>query len=136
MTAKACAVAKAERLPRGPVGFVLVGMAAAAVHYGVALTLHGRLGLAPAWANPLAFGAAFPISYVGHRRWSFPGDLRPHAQALPRFMAVAMSGFLGNQALLLMLLRLGAWPFWLAMGVTLVSVALGTYLLSRHWAFG
>lgn len=121
---------------RGALRFVMVGALAAGVHYGVALLLNGALGVAPAWANPLAFAAAFPVSYVGHRFFSFPGASRPHRQAVPRFLSVALASFAANQSLLLLLLQQLAWPFWFALGVTLLSVALGTYLLSRHWAFG
>ncbi|MDE2401067.1 MAG: GtrA family protein [Burkholderiales bacterium] len=119
----------------GPARFVLVGIAAAAVHYMVALLINGVLGVPPAWANPLAFVTAFPVSYVGHRVFSFPQARLPHRQALPRFMTVAVSSFVGNQALLLVLLQQLAWPFWFALGVTLVTVALATYVFSRYWAF-
>ncbi|MES2089503.1 MAG: GtrA family protein [Pseudomonadota bacterium] len=122
-------------LPPGPIRFIVVGGAAAGVHYGVALLLNGLMGMSPAWANPLAFGCAFPVSYVGHRVFSFPQARLPHRQALPRFLTVAISSFVGNQALLLALLHWWAWPFWLALGCTLVTVALATYVFSRYWAF-
>jgi putative flippase GtrA len=124
-----------DRLPSGPARFILVGATAAGVHYVVALLLNGVLGVPPGWANPLAFATAFPVSYVGHRLFSFPDARLPNGQALPRFAAVAVSSFLGNQALLLVLLHQLAWPFWLALGTTLVTVALATYVFSRYWAF-
>lgn len=124
-----------ERLPSSPVRFVLVGALAATVHYAVALLLHGAWAVPPAWANAAAFGTAFPVSYLGHRLFSFPEARRPHIEALPRFLMVALGGFVGNQALLLALLSQAAWPFWLALGTTLVAVAAVTYVLSRHWAF-
>ncbi|MBC7699791.1 GtrA family protein [Aquabacterium sp.] len=127
--------AQTERWPPGPIRFVLVGIAAAGVHYVVALGLNGALGVPPSWANPLAFATAFPVSYVGHRAFSFAGSLRPHAQALRRFFVVALGSFLGNQALLLALLHTLAWPFWLVLGITLVTVAVATYAFSRYWAF-
>lgn len=122
-------------LPPGPLRFVFVGGAAAGVHYLVALLLHGVVGVAPEWANVLAFSSAFPVSYLGHRYFSFPSARLPHLQALPRFLAVACSSFLANQALLLVLLHHWAWPFWLALGTTLVVVAAATYVFSRYWAF-
>jgi len=124
-----------DRVPPGPARFILVGATAAGVHYVVALLLNGVLGVPPGWANPLAFATAFPVSYVGHRLFSFPDARLPHGRALPRFAAVAVSSFLGNQALLLVLLHQLAWPFWLALGTTLVTVALATYVFSRYWAF-
>lgn len=128
-------MAKIERWPAGPIRFGLVGVTAAAVHYVVALGVHAGLHVPPAWANLLAFVMAFPVSYAGHRAFSFPGSLRPHAQALPRFFTVALASFVGNQALLLALLHTLAWPFWLALGATLAAVAVATYAFSRHWAF-
>lgn len=122
-------------VPQGPLRFVLVGGLAAAVHYAAALCLHGLVGVPAAWANVLAFGCAFPVSYVGHRVFSFPSVRLRHRQALPRFFVVAVGCFGGNQALLLALLQWWAWPFWLALGCALVTVALTTYGFSRYWAF-
>ncbi len=122
-------------LPKGKPGFLLVGGCAAGVHYIVALVLHGLLSAPPAWANPMAFLCAFPVSYVGHRALSFHGSRAPHSQALPRFGVIALAGFFGNQALMLMLVHGLLWPFWLALGVALLTVATSTYLLGRYWAF-
>ena len=124
-----------ERLPSGLLAFLLVGATAAAVHYLVALVLHDLLGVPAGWANPLAFACAFPVSYLGHRELTFKGIQVPHRQALPRFLSVALTSFAANQLLLLALLRWTPVPFWLALGFTLVAVAVGTYLLSRFWAF-
>ena len=122
-------------LPSGSVGFVLVGASAAAVHYVVALILHALLGVSPGWANFLAFCTAFPVSYVGHRVLSFPQTRAPHMQALPRFAAIALSSFFGNQVLMLTLVNKLLWPFWFALGFALVAVAVSTFLLSKYWAF-
>jgi putative flippase GtrA len=122
-------------LPKGKLGFLFVGGSAAGVHYLVALLLNGVMAVEPGWANPLAFACAFPVSYVGHRLLSFPDSRAPHGQALPRFAAIALSSFLGNQALMLGLVNGLGWPFWLALGVALVAVAVSTYLLGRYWAF-
>lgn len=124
-----------KALPTGSVAFLMVGATAAGVHYLVALALNGLLGVTPGWANTLAFMSAFPVSYFGHRLLSFPQTRLPHAQALPRFATVAVSSFVGNQAMLLALLNWLHWPFWLALGICLVTVAAATYVLSRFWAF-
>jgi len=125
-----------DRIPSGPVSFLLVGGAAAGTHYLVALVLHGLLTVSPGWANALAFACAFPVSYGGHRTLTFRHvPVPPHRRALPKFLAVALSSFAANQALLLALLAGTPLPFWLALGFTLVAVAVSTYLLSRFWAF-
>lgn len=115
--------------------FTLVGALAAAVHYVVAVSLQAALGVAPAWANPCGFLLAFPVSYIGHRGFSFAAQKASHQQALPRFLLVACGGFLANQFLLLSALRLFHLPFWLTLAVVMVVVAVTTYMLSRYWAF-
>lgn len=115
--------------------FTLIGALAAAVHYVVAVTLESGFSIVPAWANPAGFLLAFPVSYFGHSRLSFKGHAASHRQALPRFFAIALSSFLGNQLLLLTLLEFMRWPFWLTLAIVMVIVAFVTYLLSRYWAF-
>jgi putative flippase GtrA len=115
-------------------GFVSIGALAAGVHYVIALLAHA-LGWQPANANWLGFLTAFPVSYIGHRWWSFRGTLASHRQAFPRFLAVALLGFVANQLLLWLALTYTPLPFWLVLGVVMVLVAISTWLLSRFWAF-
>jgi putative flippase GtrA len=115
-------------------GFVSIGALAAGVHYVVALLAHA-MGWQPANANWLGFLLAFPVSYIGHRWWSFRGTLAGHRQAFPRFFAVALLGFFANQLLLWLALTYTPLPFWLVLGVVMVLVAISTWLLSRFWAF-
>lgn len=115
-------------------GFVSVGAVAAATHYVVALLAHA-LGWQPANANWLGFLAAFPVSYIGHRWWSFRGTRSRHRQAFPKFLAVALLGFFGNQLLLWLALAYTPLPFWFALGLVMVVIAASTWLLSRFWAF-
>lgn len=115
--------------------FTVIGAIAAAVHYVIAVTLESSFSVAPAWANIVGFGFAFPVSYVGHSKLSFARHTASHRTAFPRFLAIALTGFLGNQALLLSLLAWLAWPFWITLAIVMVIVAFLTYLLSRYWAF-
>lgn len=114
--------------------FLSVGALAAGMHYVVAIISHA-LGLSPAIANWLGFACAFPVSYIGHRHWSFRGTQSSHHQAFPKFLTVALLGFFGNQALLWCGLHWTAWPFWLVLALVMVLVAASTYVLSRFWAF-
>lgn len=120
---------------RAGLAFVAVGAAAAALHYLLTLLLAGPFGLAPAVANTAGFLAAFPLSYLGHRHLSFADRPAPHRQALPRLLLVSLTAFASNQLLLDALLRLTPLPLWLALGLVLVGVALGTFLAGRCWAF-
>lgn len=114
--------------------FIGVGAVAAMVHYVAAVGVHA-LGLPPAWSNTVGFLLAFPVSYGGHRQWSFRHSEASHRQALIKFFVVALLGFFGNQALLWAGLHLTTWPFWFVLGSVMVLVAMSTYGLSRFWAF-
>lgn len=116
------------------IGFISVGALAAVTHYLVALIAHDN-GWQPAHANWLGFACAFPVSYWGHRLWSFRGSQASHQVAFFRFLAVALLGFFGNQGLLWLALTYTPLPFWLVLGLVMVIVAVSTWLLSRFWAF-
>lgn len=114
--------------------FIGVGALAAAVHYAVAVLVH-CWGFSPTQANWAGFCCAFPVSYVGHRGWSFRGTQVSHQYAFPKFLAVALLGFFGNQALLWVGLHFTVLPFWLLLALVMVIVAASTFGLSRWWAF-
>lgn len=115
--------------------FAVIGALAAGVHYVVAVGLEYSHILAAIYANTAGFLFAFPVSYFGHRKLSFSGHSSTHAHAFPRFFAVALTGFLANQFLVINAIHFTAIPFWLVLGVVMVIVAVSTYLLSRYWAF-
>lgn len=116
------------------VWFGLVGASAAAVHLGTVWLLVSRLELAPLSANVLGFCAAFVVSFIGHHRRTFASHAAPLSQALPRFLMVAVLGFVCNEILYALLLLLGL-EYRLALFLVLVAVAGMTWLLSRYWAF-
>lgn len=114
--------------------FGVVGITAFLVHFTVvAVTV--PLGVAPLVANVLGFLAAFAVSFVGHRRWSFPAEGRPVAPALRRFAVVAVSGFALNESAYAVLLRSTQLDYRVALFIVLVAVAGLTWLAGRYWAF-
>jgi putative flippase GtrA len=113
----------------------MVGAIAALVHYLVAVGLESLTALEPSVANVAGFCCAFPVSYFGHRQWSFANHRAPHRSAFPKFFLIAVLGFLANQILVLLSMQLTTVPFWLTLGVVMVIIAASTYLLSRYWAF-
>ena len=115
--------------------FAVIGATAASVHYLVAVGLEFSHLLTATYANVAGFIFAFPVSYFGHRQFSFSSQLSSHWYAFPRFFFVALSGFLANQFLVINAMRLTNIPFWLVLGFVMVVVAVSTYLLSRYWAF-
>ncbi|NOS96611.1 MAG: GtrA family protein [Methylotenera sp.] len=115
--------------------FTIIGIIAAAVHYVIAVGLEWSHLLPPTQANIIGFLSAFPVSYFGHSKLSFSNQNATHKQAFPRFLAVAVAGFVANQSLVIVALRFTQLPFWLVLGFIMVVIAASTYLLSRYWAF-
>jgi putative flippase GtrA len=115
--------------------FIAVGCTAAAVHFGVVVALVQWHGLAPLLANVAGWGAALGVSFTGHLRLSFADQQAPAGRAAQRFVAVSAAGFGINEAVYALLLGYSGVGYRLALAATLVIVAVGTYVLSRHWAF-
>lgn len=115
--------------------FFVVGTAAAATHYVVGLVAYTFFGAGPGLANVLGYLAGFPVSYGGHRSWTFNSTREPHRVALPRYLLVQLSSFTANQVLLLLAVRFLPLPFWFLLGAVLVIVAVSTYVLSKIWVF-
>ena len=115
--------------------FTIIGVLAALTHYIVAVSLEHSAFFTASHANIAGFIAAFPVSYIGHRKFSFAGHDASHSHALPRFLSVAILGFLANQTLVINGLNYTKLPFWFVLGLVMVLVAFSTYLLSRYWAF-
>lgn len=121
-------------MTRQVLAFGLVGATAALVHLLVVVALVEALALPPLHANMAGFSLAFVVSYAGHRELTFARAAARHRQDLPRFLGVAVTGFLLNQALFAALLRHG-FPYPLALALVLVLVAAVTFVLARYWAF-
>ena len=65
--------------------FTIVGALAALTHFIVAVGFEHSAFLTPSHANIAGFIAAFPVSYIGHRKFSFAKHTAKHSEALPRF---------------------------------------------------
>lgn len=115
--------------------FVLVGTAAAAVHWGVVVLLVEHAGWRPLLANVLGWLIAFSVSFSGHYRWTFGNHGAPLLRSAGRFFAVSACGFAINEVAYALLLRWSALRYDLVLAVVLIAVAGGTYVVSRHWAF-
>lgn len=115
--------------------FVLVGSAAAAVHFGVVLGLVHGLGVAPLVANIGGWCVAFGVSFAGHRWGTFAARQAPVLRAARRFVVVSLAGLVLNEAAYALLLALTPLRFDVALVLVLLGVAVVTYQLGRHWAF-
>lgn len=114
--------------------FLFVGGSAAAVHQCVVMIVVEGFGFDPAWANLPGFLCAWCVSYLGHRRLTFRTGVA-HRQAAPRFLLVSVTAFAANHLLFVGLLTLTDWHYAVALFLTQLTVAVGTYLASRLWAF-
>ncbi len=105
------------------------------VHYCIAVFLESKLYVSPYLSNFLGFLFAFPVSYFGHKHFSFTNKGSLHKETLPKFLLVAITGFFLNQLLLIGMLNFTNIPFWITLGLVMVIVAVSTYLTSKYWAF-
>ncbi len=120
---------------RQVVRFGLVGAAAAATHFVVAVACVRALALDPQIANVAGFLIAFGVSFLGQWRWTFGAHGAPLMRALPSYFLVSFGGFAANAAAYRWLLTHTSLRYDVALAAVLVAVAAMTFLLSRFWAF-
>ena len=114
--------------------FFAVGGGATAVHVAAALSFNGLAGIAPLWANVMAFFVASAVSYFGNWFWTFDAASR-HGLAAPRFLALSLSCFAVNQAIVYAVVEWLGRPLWLAMIPVVIVVPAFGFWLSRSWVF-
>ena len=118
-----------------PLRFIVTGCAAAAVHFAVVKLLVDGTGMRPLVANVLGWLTAFGVSFGGHYVWTFAHQQTHWRHALPRFFLLSASGFALNELAYAFALRYSPWRYDVLLALVLVSVAVGTYVLSKLWAF-
>lgn len=116
--------------------FLLVGAAAAAVHFAV-LTLAVEYGaIAPLAANVIAFAVAFCVSFAGHYRLTFRTSGAHWRNSVLRWLAVSLAGFAANQALFALGLRLFGAAYYQALWfVVTAAVTVFSFIAGKCWAF-
>jgi len=120
---------------RRPALFIIVGTAAALVHFLVVVGIVERARLAPLLANIVGWLCAFTVSFAGHLVLTF-GDRRTQAaRAAVRFFLVSAGGFMVNETAYALCLHFTPFRYDLLLGAILVAVAGLTYVLSHAWAF-
>jgi putative flippase GtrA len=115
--------------------FTAVGCTAAAIHWGVVVMLVEALGWPPLLANVAGWLVAFVASFLGQWHLTFRGRGVGWIDALPRFFAISLAGFLTNETMYAVLLRFSGARYDVLLAGVLVAVAIMTYLLSSRWAF-
>ena len=115
--------------------FVLVGGSAAATHLAVVGLVVSLLGMPPLSANVLAFLVAFVVSYNGHTLLTFSASQARGWPVVARFFAVACLSFVANELLYYIALNWLHWHYFWSLAAVLVLVAVGTFVMSKFWAF-
>jgi putative flippase GtrA len=118
---------------RSVVWFLFVGAAAAATHFFVFYLL--RHSIVPEVANAVGFVVAFFISFGGHRWLSFSNTDTDLLTSLKRFAVTALTGFVCNEIIFIILYRWLSIALLWALLIALVIAAAQTYVLSRWWSF-
>jgi putative flippase GtrA len=115
--------------------FVLVGCAAAMVHFGVVVLLVEALRVPPLAANVAGWLVAFAMSFLGQWQLTFASRGTPWRHALPRYFLLSLAGFSANEAGYALLLHFTPLPYDAALALVLLAVAVMTYLLGSRWVF-
>ncbi len=123
--------------------FGIVGLTATAVYTIAFVFWIEAAGLAPLVANVAAFCVAVMVSFFGHFYWTFRPDRQsgvnsPSAQAgtaLPKFVVVALSGFLLNSLIVFLVVNVLALPYPYAIVFMVSIVPILTFAMNRLWAF-
>ncbi len=115
--------------------FVVVGVAAAVVHYGVLIALVEIWKFRPVPATLAGYVAGGVISYVLNRRHTYQSD-RPHDEAGWRFAVVAGVGFLLTSVFMYLLHDVAGVHYLLAQVFTTGVVLVWSFVAHRLWTFG
>ena len=113
--------------------FGAVGVAATAVHVAIGMGLNAGAGIAPFWANLVAFSCAVGVSFLGQTRLTFPGSAAGR-DAFARFTLVALAGLGLNQAIVWLVTSVLGRPYWLALAIIVATVPAATFVLLKFWA--
>lgn len=123
------------RLPRQFAAFVIVGVAAAALHYGLLIALVETGAASPVPAALAGYTAGGVVSYALNRRFAFESSRR-HREAVWRFALVAAVGFGLTGLFMATLTGFLGLPYLLGQVLTTGVVLFWSFLAHRLWTFG
>lgn len=123
-----------RRVPR-VAWFVVVGCAAAAVHWLTVVGLVELWAWRPLTANVVGWLVALTVSFAGHHHLTFRGHGASAWRSAGRFFLVSGSGFIVNEVTYAALLHWSGVHYEVILGSVLIGVAVMTWWLSRVWVF-
>ena len=114
--------------------FVIVGIAAAMVHYGLLIGLVEGARLDTVKATMTGYVGGGITSYWLNRRFTYASE-RSHREAAWRFALVAGMGFILTGGLMQLLNGLLGWPYLLAQIVITGIVLVWSFVANKAWTF-
>ncbi|MFC3068045.1 GtrA family protein [Phenylobacterium soli] len=114
--------------------FLVVGLAATAVHAAASLAARELGHLAPTAATTVGYLCSVGISYLGNARFTFGRPALDGAQFV-RFLVVSLIGFAANLGVTHLFAEVLKWPFVAALGVVVVVIPALSFTASKLWAF-
>jgi putative flippase GtrA len=114
--------------------YLLIGLLATAVQYGLLVALVELTGAAAAPAAAFSAACGALAAYAGNRRFTFAGGA-PHGQALPRFLAVAAFGAAASCAVVWSGTEILGMHYLVAQAVATTLVLWSGFVLNRRWSF-
>ncbi|MCG5238340.1 GtrA family protein [Azospirillum doebereinerae] len=115
--------------------FVMVGAAAAVVHYGTLIALAEGMTVPPVAASAAGFLAGGVVSYVLNYSHVFRSE-RSHAPTAAKFVAVAAVGLTLNSAILWALIHGASLHYLPAQIIATGLVMVWSFAANRYWTFG
>jgi putative flippase GtrA len=111
-----------------------VGVICTAAHYLVLVVLVGGLGFRPLVGSSAGFMIGALVNYVLNYRYTFRSDHR-HREALPKFYLVAVTGFLLNGMVILVLAERLGLQYLLAQVVASGILLIWGFSANHFWTF-
>lgn len=122
-----------ERLIR-LVRYAIIGVCATLVHALILWLLVTYASLRPSIGTIIGFLTAFAVSYFGHYHFTFQ-SAEPHRRALPRFLAIALSGAFLNWLIFFIVNDAFKLDYWIAFGIAVIIIPVFVFALSGRIAF-
>ncbi len=124
-----------KKLKMELIWFLLVGSAAASVHWLLTVTLVELADIRTYVANMIGWSIAFLVSFSGHYTLTFRHLTKKLMPTIWRFACISIGGFLINEFAFVMIINRTSIPYDILLAIILMGIATLTFVLSRYWAF-
>lgn len=115
--------------------FGTVGLLATAIHATVYWYLTARFNIGALLATVAGFCAAFSVSFLGHRYWTFAHNSSGFSASLLRFLLTSLLGLCSNAYIAWLLVDRMHLPANTALLGVVFLTPLLVFVLSRFWVF-